>query len=123
MSEQKPGINVLKVADLEKKYGSNKELIKGVIDTSEVIIFSKSYCPYCKNAKQLLTKNFPKATISVIELDNEDKGDELQSVLQNISGQRTVPNIYINKNHVGGASDTEAALKNGKLKQYFGGKL
>lgn len=34
-------------------------------------------------------------------------GEELQDALQEISGQRTVPNIYINKVHIGGNSDLQ----------------
>ena len=31
---------------------------------------------------------------------------QIQDVLQKMSGQRTVPNVYINKKHIGGHDDT-----------------
>tara|TARA_B110001450_G_C17239511_1_gene326858 strand:+ start:356 stop:493 length:138 start_codon:yes stop_codon:yes gene_type:complete len=34
-----------------------------------------------------------------------------------MSGQRTVPNVYINGAHLGGCDDVHAAASNGKLKQ------
>ena len=34
-----------------------------------------------------------------------------------MSGQRTVPNVYINGKHLGGNDDTQAAASNGKLKE------
>lgn len=37
-----------------------------------------------------------------------DDGQELQDALFEISGQRTVPNIYINKVHIGGNSDLQS---------------
>lgn len=39
----------------------------------------------------------------------------MQDVLQCMSGQRTVPNVYINKMHVGGCTDTQKALADGTL--------
>ena len=33
-----------------------------------------------------------------------ENGPELQDALQEISGQRTVPNVYINKTHLGKCS-------------------
>ncbi len=44
---------------------------------------------------------------------NADDGAEIQSALQDISGQRTVPNIYIAQKHIGGNSDLQA--KKGEL--------
>lgn len=41
-----------------------------------------------------------------------EDGTDLQNALEEISGQRTVPNIYINKKHIGGNSDLQA--KKGK---------
>lgn len=42
-----------------------------------------------------------------------DGGQELQDALLEISGQSTVPNIYINKLHIGGNSDLQG--KKGEL--------
>ena len=70
------------------------------------MVFSKSYCPYCKSTKQKLDKTGAK--YKLIELDHESEGDAIQNALQEISGQRTVPNIFINKKHIGGNSDLQA---------------
>lgn len=37
-----------------------------------------------------------------------DDGSAIQDALQEISGQRTVPNIYIKQKHLGGNSDLQA---------------
>lgn len=43
-------------------------------------------------------------------------GSDLQDALQEISGQRTVPNVYIKQKHIGGNSDVQALQSGGKLK-------
>jgi glutaredoxin 3 len=37
-----------------------------------------------------------------------DDGAAIQDALEEISGQRSVPNIYIKKQHIGGNSDLQA---------------
>ena len=44
-------------------------------------------------------------------------GAERQAALLQISGQRTVPNIFINGKHLGGNSDLCDALEDGELQE------
>ncbi len=37
-----------------------------------------------------------------------DDGSDIQAALQEITGQRTVPNVFINHQHIGGNSDVQA---------------
>jgi glutaredoxin 3 len=76
------------------------------------VIFSKSYCPYCNNAKGVF--NSRDAKYKAIELNQIDDGDDIQSALHKMTGQRTVPNIFIGGAHIGGSSDLDAVVKNGK---------
>eukprot|EP01097_Dermamoeba_algensis_P000210 TRINITY_DN1075_c0_g1_i1.p1 TRINITY_DN1075_c0_g1~~TRINITY_DN1075_c0_g1_i1.p1 ORF type:complete len:103 (+),score=33.00 TRINITY_DN1075_c0_g1_i1:138-446(+) len=89
------------------------ETVKSLIHNNKVIVFSKTYCPYCKSAKALLDSL--KAQHKVIELDVEANGAELQAALEQLSGQRTVPNIFINEEHIGGNSDIQALHSKGGL--------
>ncbi|SPQ21389.1 be812413-e4a4-4e9d-be55-6afd017cdd8c [Thermothielavioides terrestris] len=83
-----------------------------LIDDNAVMVFSKSYCPYCNNTKRIL--DGLKAKYTAIELNQESDGDDIQNALHKLTGQRTVPNIFINRVHIGGNSDLEAVVKNGK---------
>jgi len=42
-------------------------------------------------------------------------GPELQDALKEWTGQRTVPNVFINGKHIGGCDDTMALNNDGKL--------
>lgn len=52
---------------------------------------------------------------TALELDKEANGESMQSALVELSGQRTVPNVYINGAHVGGADATKQAHSEGRL--------
>ncbi|PYH97207.1 putative glutaredoxin [Aspergillus ellipticus CBS 707.79] len=82
---------------------------QNLINENGVVVFSKSYCPYCKASKQLL--NDLGAKYTALELDQLDDGTELQNALYEISSQRTVPNIFIKQQHIGGNSDLQGKAK------------
>ncbi|KAJ2721634.1 hypothetical protein GGI07_003818 [Coemansia sp. Benny D115] len=87
------------------------------IRSNKVMVFSKSYCPYCHHVKVALDGR--KIEYKALELDKESNGSAIQSALQEITGQRTVPNIFANGYHVGGCDDTLAALENGQFKKHL----
>ncbi|KAJ1647859.1 Glutaredoxin [Coemansia erecta] len=85
------------------------KLARALIKDNAVMVFSKSYCPFCQHAKSALKEN--KIAFEAIELDQRKDGGAIQDALQTITGQRTVPNIFANGYHIGGCDDTLAALK------------
>lgn len=51
----------------------------------------------------------------VLELDEIEEGSDIQQALAEINGQNTVPNIYIDGQHIGGNSDLQKLKQTGKL--------
>ena len=49
------------------------------------------------------------------ELDEQSDGAAIQAALLEITGQRTVPNIFVKGQHIGGCDNTLAAIESGKL--------
>ena len=47
-------------------------------------------------------------------MDKLPEGDKIQAALLEITGQRTVPNIFISGTHVGGCDDLKSKIKSGK---------
>jgi glutaredoxin 3 len=90
--------------------------IKKLVDTNKVVIFSKTYCSYCSATKDLF-KRMNVEGVLVIELDRDPRGQEIQQELQRMTGQRTVPNVFVNGTHLGGNSDVQSAAKTGKLQE------
>lgn len=86
-----------------------KTKAQSIIDDNPVAVFSKSYCPYCRAAKSLLSELGAK--YYAIELDQVDDGADIQAALQEMTSQRTVPNIFIGRQHVGGNSDLQFRKK------------
>lgn len=49
-----------------------------------------------------------------------EDGPDVQQALLELTGQRTVPNVFIKGNHIGGNDDTQAAAKSGKIQELLG---
>ncbi|KAJ1923516.1 Glutaredoxin [Tieghemiomyces parasiticus] len=90
------------------------------IKANEAMVFSKSYCPFCVRAKQALKQ--VGAEFAVWELDKMPEGAEVQNLLQKMTGQRTVPNIYVKETHIGGCDDLIAAIASNKVQRLINGK-
>ncbi|KAI8388426.1 putative glutaredoxin [Radiomyces spectabilis] len=91
------------------------EIVDTAISRNKVMVFSKSYCPYCEDAKDLLSDL--KVPFEVMELDERSDGDALQKALFQKTGQWTVPNIFIDEQHIGGCDDLESMHRVGQLEQ------
>lgn len=97
-----------------------KTKAQSLIDENAVMVFSKSYCPYCRASKKTLQG--AGAQFKVYELNEESDGTAIQDALEELSGQRTVPNIFFGKKHIGGNSELEAIGDNLKTRlQAVGG--
>ncbi|KAK0495198.1 glutaredoxin [Armillaria luteobubalina] len=94
---------------------SVKNFVEDTITSHKITVFSKSYCPYCRRAKTLFSDKYPDADIGVIELDERDDGSDIQDYLRQKTGQGTVPNIFIDQQHIGGCDDTMSLQNTGKL--------
>jgi glutaredoxin 3 len=90
-----------------------KTLILSIIGENKVTIFSKTYCPFCDKAKKLFRTFGEDAKI--LELDLRPDGAIIQDELAKMTGQRSVPNVFVKGQHAGGNDDCQAMARSGKL--------
>lgn len=74
-------------------------------------MYTTAVCPYCVRAEQLLKRK------GVLEIDKVrvDLQPELRIAMMEKTGRRTVPQIYINGEHVGGYDDLASLDRAGTL--------
>lgn len=80
----------------------------------QVVIYTLSYCPYCKKAKNLLReRNVPFSEIDVTE--SEEKWTKKIAQEYQIKDEVTYPQIIIGYERIGGCSDLEHLIDENKL--------
>ncbi len=77
---------------------------------SQVTIYTWTVCPYCDRAKALLKSK----GVDYKEINLDGKDDELNA-LRERTGMRTVPQIFIGDELVGGYTDLAALDASGEL--------
>lgn len=79
---------------------------------AKVELYTWTYCPYCKRAKEILEdQNIPYSETTI------DGDDVKKKELYQKTGQNTVPYIFINEEFIGGCSHLEDLNKSGKLNE------
>ena len=81
-----------------------------------VVIYSSDWCPYCTRAKQFLSAK----GVQQIEEIRIDTDAGARTDMMQITGRRTVPQIFIGDTHVGGHDDLVALDARGGLMPLLG---
>jgi len=77
-----------------------------------ITLYTKGYCPFCKRAKSLLAQqNITEWT----EYDLEVVPERLGEMITRSNGRRTVPQIFIGDQHIGGSDDLYKLISSGNF--------
>lgn len=77
---------------------------------TEIIVYSSAVCPYCDRAKALLDRKGLAYQEIRVDLDEHKRIEMME-----LSGRRTVPQIFINGKSIGGCDDLYALEQQGLL--------
>uniref|UniRef100_A0A7M4FJD8 thioredoxin-disulfide reductase (NADPH) n=1 Tax=Crocodylus porosus TaxID=8502 RepID=A0A7M4FJD8_CROPO len=91
--------------------------VRSLVGSHRVLVFSKSYCPYCLRVRQRLGCSGAEHSRKLHPCYD---GPSIQEVLVEMTNQRTVPNVFVNGTHVGGCDATLQAYQNGSLQKLLG---
>mmetsp|Transcript_11007 Transcript_11007/g.19947 ORF Transcript_11007/g.19947 Transcript_11007/m.19947 type:complete len:226 (+) Transcript_11007:93-770(+) len=91
--------------------------IREIIESHPVVMFSKTFCPFCFKAKAAFAAEG--ADVKVVELDRLpfEQTQQYQQTLMQMTGARTVPRVFVRGVCIGGGDETEALQRSGALTQ------
>ncbi|WP_199610403.1 glutaredoxin 3 [Flocculibacter collagenilyticus] len=78
---------------------------------ADVTIYTKVYCPYCVRAKALLDQK----GVTYTEFKIDEQPELRTEMIEKANGGYTVPQIFINDQHIGGCDDMLALENQNKL--------
>lgn len=78
---------------------------------AEIVIYSTNTCPFCVRAKML----FNKKKVAFTEINLTENPERREEMIQKSQGKRTVPQIFINNQHIGGCDDLYELELDGEL--------
>lgn len=78
---------------------------------AKIEIYTKAFCPYCTRAIALLDRR----GLAYDEYDITMDAPKRREMIDRGAGRTTVPQIFIDGQHVGGSDELAAADRSGKL--------
>tara|TARA_Y100000996_G_scaffold414701_1_gene406384 strand:+ start:514 stop:768 length:255 start_codon:yes stop_codon:yes gene_type:complete len=78
-----------------------------------VIIYTGPLCNFCDAAKRLLKRN----NIKFTEIDIAKTKGAKDEMLKKANGQKTIPQIFFNNDHIGGYDEIRALEKENKIQE------
>lgn len=98
-----------------------KAWVDRLVGGNDVMVFAKSYCPYCRHTQNLLEEvenqhgTLKFEFVHLDQMSNDEDARTVQMELLARTGQRTVPNIFIGGVHIGGDSHVTDLYNSGEL--------
>ncbi len=83
---------------------------------AEMLMYTKENCPYCRKAKTLLKEKGRE----FVEIDVARDSKQLQEMLAKSRGRKTVPEIFIDGELIGGYDELATLNRQGKLDEILG---
>jgi glutaredoxin 3 len=82
---------------------------------AEVEMYATMWCPYCARARALLEKK----GVAFTEIDNDEEPQRRDEMIRR-AGRTSVPQIFIDGEHIGGSDELAALDRAGKLDAKLG---
>jgi glutaredoxin 3 len=83
---------------------------------AQIELYTTMWCPYCARAKAL----FQKKGVAYTEIDIMEEPNRRPEMVQRAGGRTTVPQIFIDGEHIGGSDDLVALDRSGGLDPKLG---
>lgn len=117
--DKSPPLSTLDGQDNEADRNDNCDLttpdcITSIVQRYPVVVFSKSWCPYCRKALEALALAGVENP-HIIDVSQQPRINDVQATLQQMTGRRTVPNVFVGGTSIGGGDETSALQQQGKL--------
>ena len=91
-----------------------------VVEKEPVVMFALEWCEFCWSVRKLFTRlgiAYRSVDVDSVEFQKEDLGGRIRGVLADRTGAKTLPQVFVGGEHIGGATDTFDAWRNGSLQQ------
>jgi glutaredoxin 3 len=82
----------------------------------EVELYATSWCPFCTRARTLLRRK----GVPFIDIDVDEDPERRREMIERAGGRTSVPQIFIDGEHIGGSDDLAALDAAGRLDAKLG---
>ncbi len=88
--------------------------------TCPVTLFSLEWCEFCWSVRKMFAKyeiDYQSFDLDSVKYQENNQGGNIRAALLQRTGQKTIPQVYIGGNHIGGATELFDACRDGKMQE------
>jgi cysteine synthase A len=95
-------------------------LVAKIVGTEPVVMFALEWCEFCWSVRKMFAHlgiAYRSVDVDSVEYQKEDLGVNIRGALADRTGQKTMPQIFVGGEHIGGCTDLFDAWRNGSLQK------
>jgi len=97
-----------------------RRFVDEVIRAESVVLFALEWCEFCWSVRKLFSRvgiEYRSVDLDSVEYQKNDLGGKIRVVLAATTGQKTIPQIFVGAEHIGGCTDLFNAWRDGSLQR------
>jgi len=94
--------------------------VTNLINEEPVVLFALEWCEFCWSVRKLFARlgvAYRSVDLDSVEYQRDDLGGRIRAVLANRIGAKTIPQIFVGGEHIGGCNDIMDAWRDGSLRR------
>jgi cysteine synthase A len=94
--------------------------VADVLQKEPVVMFALEWCEFCWSVRKLFTKvgiSYRSVDVDSVEFQKEDLGGRIRGVLVDRTNAKTLPQVFVGGQHIGGATDVFDAWRSGEMQK------
>ncbi len=97
-----------------------ERFVDELIQREPVLLFSLEWCEFCWSVRKLFARLgivYRSIDLDSVEYQKNDLGGKIRAVLASRTGAKTIPQVYVGAQHIGGCTDLFNAWRNGSMQR------
>jgi cysteine synthase A len=97
-----------------------RRFVSSLVRDEPVVMFALEWCEFCWSVRKLFAKagiDYVSVDLDSVQYQDDDQGGKIRAVLADMTGARTIPQIYVAGEHVGGCTDAFDLWRDGALQR------
>jgi cysteine synthase A len=97
-----------------------ERFVDGVIREEPVVMFALEWCEFCWSVRKLFARlgiEYRSVDLDSVQLQQDDFGGKIRAVLSERTGAKTIPQIFIGGEHIGGCTETFDGWRDGSMQR------
>jgi len=95
-------------------------LVADIVEREPVVMFALEWCEFCWSVRKLFKQvgiAYRSVDVDSVKYQEDDLGGKIRGVLAEMTGAKTLPQVYIGGKHIGGATDLFEAWRDGSIQK------